>query len=121
MNALGRRKTWFCLVMSTIPKRKHKHFDIEAYYRNESKSFSFGPLIIGTKAKHFHLVPKIFFITSRSFPFCPKTSRTKQSNLVWSGNCLRQSRMFLFDPKTNRWKPSILIWFAYYRNESKTL
>ncbi len=105
------------LVMSTILKRKHKRFGIEAYYRNESKTFSFGPLTIETKAKHFHLVPKNF----RSFLFWPKTSGTKQSNLIWSGNCLRQIRTFLFDPKTKRSKPNVQIWFAYYRNESKTL
>ena len=29
------------LVMSTISKRKDKRFDIEAYYRNESKTFSY--------------------------------------------------------------------------------
>jgi hypothetical protein len=27
------------LVMSTISKRKQKHSDMEAYYRNESKRF----------------------------------------------------------------------------------
>jgi hypothetical protein len=27
------------LVMSTIPKRKHKRSDIEANYRNESETF----------------------------------------------------------------------------------
>ena len=27
------------LVMSTIPKRKHKRSDIEANYRNETKTF----------------------------------------------------------------------------------
>jgi hypothetical protein len=29
----------FVVVMSTISKRKDKRFDIEAYYRNESKTF----------------------------------------------------------------------------------
>jgi hypothetical protein len=32
------------LVVSTISKRKQKRSDIEAYYRNESKTFWFGPL-----------------------------------------------------------------------------
>ncbi len=47
--------------MSTIPKRKHKRSDIEANYRNESKTFLFGQIIIGTKAKHFDLVQKDFY------------------------------------------------------------
>ena len=34
-------------------KRKHKRFDIEAYYRNKTNTFLFGPLIIGTKAERF--------------------------------------------------------------------
>ena len=42
--------------MSTISKRKDKRFDIEAYYRNESKTFWFGPLKIGTEAERFGLV-----------------------------------------------------------------
>jgi hypothetical protein len=42
--------------MSTISKRKQKHSDIEAYYRNESKTFWFGPLKIGTEAERFGLV-----------------------------------------------------------------
>jgi hypothetical protein len=46
--------------MSTISKRKDKRFDIEAYYRNESKTFCFGPLTIGTKAKHIDFVQGIF-------------------------------------------------------------
>jgi hypothetical protein len=45
--------------MSTISKQKQKRFDIEAYYRNESKIFSFGPLMIGTKTEHFDLVQKL--------------------------------------------------------------
>jgi hypothetical protein len=47
--------------MSTISKRKDKRFDIEAYYWNESKTFWFGPLTIGTKAKHIDLVQKFFY------------------------------------------------------------
>ncbi len=43
------------LVMSMIPKRKHKVSDIEANYRNENKTFC-GPHTIRTKAKHFDFV-----------------------------------------------------------------
>ncbi len=42
--------------MSTISKRMQKRSDIEAYYRNESKTFWFGPLKIGTEAERFGLV-----------------------------------------------------------------
>ncbi len=42
--------------MSTISKRKQNRSDIEAYYRNESKTFWFGPLKIGKEAEHFGLV-----------------------------------------------------------------
>ncbi len=40
--------------------------------------------------------------------------------LIWFGNCLRQSRTFLFNPKTKRSKQNVLIWYAYYWNKSKT-
>ena len=43
------------VVMSTISKRKQKRSDIEAYYRNESETFWFGPLKIGTEAERFGL------------------------------------------------------------------
>ncbi len=76
-----------------------------AYYWNESKTYWFGP--------------KKFFVASRSFPFWPKNSGTKQTIFILSGNCLRQSRTFLFNPKTNRAKQKVLIWFAYYQNKSK--
>ena len=46
----------YIVVMSTISKRKQKRSDIEAYYRNESKTFWFGPLKIGTEAERFGLV-----------------------------------------------------------------
>ncbi len=49
------------IVMSTISKRKHKCFDIEAYYRNESRTFRFGLLITGTKAKRFDFFRKILY------------------------------------------------------------
>ena len=39
-----------------LSKRKHKRFDIGAYYRNKTKTFWFGPLSIGTKPKCFDLV-----------------------------------------------------------------
>ncbi len=46
----------YLLIMSTISKRKQKRSDIETYYRNESKTFWFGPLKIGTEAERFGLV-----------------------------------------------------------------
>jgi hypothetical protein len=114
-------------------KTKAQHFDMEAYYRNESKRFD---LVCSLSERKQTLL--IWYIkncvASKSFSFWPKNSGTKQSNLIWSGNCLRQSRTFLFNPKTNRIeakyidlvrllserKQNVLIWSAYYRNESKT-
>jgi hypothetical protein len=54
------RQSVLGLVMSTISKRNDKPVDIEAYYRNESKTFWFGPLTVGTKAKHIDLFKKNF-------------------------------------------------------------
>ena len=71
-----------------------------------SKTFWFGLLIIGTKAKHFDFVlnhKQIVSILAQKF-------RTKQSNSIWSGNCLRQCRTFLFNPKTYRSKQNVLNW-----------
>ncbi len=70
--------------MSTISKRKHKHFDIEAYYRNESETFWFGPLTIGTKAKHFDLVQKKIFCKQSVALLAQKFwDEAKQFDLVW--------------------------------------
>jgi hypothetical protein len=44
-----------CWLWKGISKRKHKRFDIEPYYRNESKTFWFRLHIIGTKAERFNL------------------------------------------------------------------
>jgi hypothetical protein len=43
--------------------------------------------------------PKFFFSKVGSFPFWPKDSGTKQNNMFWSRNCLRQRGTFLFNPK----------------------
>ncbi len=40
---------------STVSKRKHKLFDIEANFRNKTKTFWLGLLFIGTKAERFNL------------------------------------------------------------------
>ncbi len=85
---------------------KAKRFDLVHLLLERKQTFWFG-----TKKKNS---------ASRAFPFWPKNSGTKESNFIWSGNCLRLSRTFLFNPKSNRLKQNILIWFAYYRNESKT-
>jgi hypothetical protein len=52
-------------------KRKYKRFDIKTYYRNESKAFWFGPLIIRAKVKQFDLVQTIFS-QADCFRFVPK-------------------------------------------------
>ncbi len=69
--------------MSTISKQKDKHSDIEAYYRNKSKKFWFGPLNIGTKAKHFDLVQKFFLFQAELFRFGPKI--LGRSKAIWFG------------------------------------
>jgi hypothetical protein len=104
--------------MSTISKRKDKRFDIEAYYRNESKTFWSGLLTMGTKAKHIDLVQKKF-CCKQIISVLAQKFWDEANQFFWSGNCLRQIRTFLFNPKTNRVKQKVLIWFAYYRNESK--
>jgi len=84
-------------------------------------------LIIGTKAKRFDLVrlrserkqnalvwSEFFCIKSSSFPFWPKSSGTKRTNLIWSRNCLRRSGTFLCNKKTYRSKQKVLISFPYY-------
>ncbi len=45
----------FCLLWKGRSKRKQKRFDTEAYYRNKTKTFWFGLLIIGTKAERYNL------------------------------------------------------------------
>ena len=124
---------WFGLVMSTISKRMQKRSDIEAYYRNESITFWFGPLKIGTEAERFGLV-RILCIKSSSFPFWPIGSGTKRTNLIWSACFQNWSKIFWFGLLIigtkakcfdlvcllSQLKQNILIWSAYYQNESKT-
>ncbi len=69
--------------MSTISKRKYKRFDIEAYYRNKSKIFWFGPLTIGTKAKHFYLVPHFFRKQIVSILAQKFWDEAKQFDMIW--------------------------------------
>jgi hypothetical protein len=70
--------------MSTISKRKDKRFDIEAYYRNKSKTFWFGPLTIGTKAKHIDLFQKNFHCEQIVSVLAQKFwDEAKQLDLVW--------------------------------------
>ncbi len=72
VSSVGQTSLWCRVVMSTISERKHKRFDIEAYNRNESKTFRFGPFTIGTKAKHFDLVQNHFYCKQIFFRFGPK-------------------------------------------------
>jgi hypothetical protein len=98
--------------MSTIPKRKHKCSDIEANYRNKTKTFWFGPHTIGTKAKHFDLVQNNFYCKqivsvlaqkfwdkAKQFDLVCLLSEQKQNILIWSKNVLIASKSFLFGPK----------------------
>jgi hypothetical protein len=55
-----------------------------AYYRNESKTFWFGP--------------KNCLRQSRTFLFNPKTYRSKQNVLIWSYYYWNESKTFWFGP-----------------------
>jgi hypothetical protein len=88
--------------MSTISKRKVKRFDIEAYYRNESKTFWFGPLTIGTKAKHIDLVQK--------------TLQCKQIVSVLAQKFWDESKQFDLVRLLSEQKQNVLIWSAFYQN-----
>jgi hypothetical protein len=72
VNHLTDVRMGYVVVMSTISKRKDKRSDIEAYYRNESKTFWFGPLTIGTKAKHIDFGPNNCLLRADRFRFGPK-------------------------------------------------
>ncbi len=118
-NLLGICFSTVSLVMSMISKWKQKRSDIEAYYRNDSKTFWFGPLKIRMEAERFGFV-RIFCIKSSWFPFWPLGSGTKRTNLIWSKNCRRRRGTFLCNKKTYRSKQKVLILFPYYWNESKS-
>jgi hypothetical protein len=109
------------LVMSTISKRKDKRFDIEAYYRNESKMFWFGLLSIGTKAKIFDLVPKKFLFQADRFHFGLKI--LGRSKAIWFGLeiVMIEAKRFDLVGLLSERKQNVLIWSSYYRNESKTI
>jgi len=66
--------------MSTISKRKQKRFHIEAYYRNESKTFLLSPLMVGTKTKHFDVVQLFNISKVGPLGFVPKIP--KQSKAI---------------------------------------
>ncbi len=75
---------YMIVVMSTISKRKDKHFDIEAYYRNESKTFWFGPLTIKTKAKQIDVVQRIFYCEQIVSVWAQNFwDEAKQFDMVW--------------------------------------
>ncbi len=59
----------FCLLWKGRSKRKHKRFDIKAYYRNKTKTFWFGLLIIGTKAERFNLFQNYLKTNRNVFAF----------------------------------------------------
>ncbi len=89
------------LVMSTISKRKQKRSNIEAYYWNESKTFWFGPLKIGTEAERFGLV-RIFLYQKQFFSVL--------AHRFWDG-----ANQFDLVCLFSELKQNILIWSAYYR------
>jgi hypothetical protein len=71
--------------MSTISKRKDKRSDIEAYYRNESKTFWFSLLTIGTKAEHIDWFQQKFYCEQIvSVLFQKFWDEAKQFDLIWN-------------------------------------
>jgi hypothetical protein len=84
-NILGLSKAIWFWSGNCLRQSRTFLFNQKSRLTDWSKTFWFGSLIIGMKAKHFDLVQKNFLITSSSFLFRPKNSGTKQSNLVWSG------------------------------------
>ncbi len=64
------------MAMSTISKRKCKSFDIEASYRNKTKTFLFVPLIFGTK-QNVSVFSKIVLNWNGTFWRFFKSLRTK--------------------------------------------
>ncbi len=80
------------LVMSTIPKRKHKRSDIEANYRNETKTFWCVPK---KEVEHFYLVQKLWiFMCSRTFKIEIRTFLCSLEHLNQNQNMLMCSRIF---------------------------
>ncbi len=90
----------YIVVMSTI--RKQKRSDIEAYYRNESKTIWFGLLKIRTEAERFGLV-RIFL-------------HQKQFVSVLAHRFWDEANQFDLVCLFSELKQNILIWSAYYQN-----
>ncbi len=106
---------WSGLVMSTIPKRKHKRSDIKANYRNKTKHFDLVR-ILSEQKQNILIWSKIIFIASRSFLFWSKNSGTKQSNLTWFAYYWNKSKTFWFGPKmflsqANRFRLAQKFWY----------
>ncbi len=113
--------------MSTISKRKQKRSYIEAYYWNESKTFWFGPLKIGTEAEGFGLV-RIFLyqkqfvsVLARSEPiwFGPEIVWGEAERSYVIKTLIDRSKGFDLVPLLLERKQNILIWSAFFQNWSK--
>ncbi len=74
--------------MSTIPKRKQKHSDIEANYRNETKTFWCVPK---NEVEHFYLV--------KNFESKSKRFDVFQNLLNWNRDVSIKSKNFESKPK----------------------
>ncbi len=85
------------LVMSTIPKWKHKRSNIEAKFRNGTKTFCCVPK---KEVEHFYLVQKLwikiitFFMCSRTFKIEIRTFLCILEHLNQNQNILMCSRIF---------------------------
>ncbi len=69
--------------MSTISKRKHKCFDIEAYYGNENRTFRFGPKQIFSKADPFYFDQEVLG-SAKQFELVWKLSQAKLNFSIYN-------------------------------------
>ncbi len=117
---------------------------MEAYYRNKTKTFWFGPFIIGTKAEHFNLFQnylksnrnilaflkvqkriqnKTELISYRieTFPYTYASEETKQNLCEFIPNFFTSLERFCLLQAPQESKENFCIFKKWYQYESKTL
>ena len=82
---------FFPVVMSTIPKLKHKRSDIEANYRNETKTFWCVPK---KEVEHFYFVQKLW-IKIITFLCAPEPNKIEIGTFLYSLEHLNQNQNIL--------------------------
>ncbi len=109
------------LVTSTISKREHKCFDIEAYFRNKSKTFWFGPLIIGFDIEAYYRNESKPFSLIQNNPGpgvkkAPDPGSATLGKKFWFGPEIvsGKAECFYLIQKTYRSNQNFLIWFKIF-------